>query len=729
MKRCELLSPAGNMDMLKYAILYGTDAVYLAGTKFGARKFANNFNDKELKEAVEYAHQYGVKIYLTINTLIYEREIEEFLNYVEYIHKIGVDAVLVQDFGMLKLLRSKFPDLEIHASTQMHNNGKNMLKLLKKYSVKRVVLDREMSLSEIEKLPDDIEKEVFCHGALCVSYSGQCLFSSMILRRSGNRGECAGMCRLPYRLEVDGKIVDNNPKYYLSLKDLCIVNELDKILDAGVDCIKIEGRMKSPEYVGYMTKIYRELIDSYYEGKIKRLNPKEMNNIKLLFNRGLTKGFISDEENANIANIESPNHIGIHLGRYKVLNTKVELTLDDELHQGDAIRFQDLNKGMTVNFIYDKKDKLINSSQKGTVVYVDNFLDIKGSGELRKVRSIVLENEINNLPERKVKIDGKIVLKKGKNITLEITDGNNKVLIAGAIPEQAKNRPITELDVRKQILKTGNTIYEFANIKIDLEEGLFVNLKDLNEIRRKALDTLHLKRISVPEIRIFKNPDRIVTTDKRENELNVMISNLEQYNIVKKYATSIFIRDRKLYDDLKKFENVYFKYDENKNTQERDKYMVSDYGSLECKNENDIIHTDYMLNVVNSYSIENLISLGATTICLSPELSLKDIISLQSDYRSSYVEVLIYGNIELMKMKYSPASSNEKTYLIDRNNAKYLIKTVGEKNYCMSHVPIDFTENIDELLNVGVKNYRVDFLKEDASTCEKIMSKIHKKIF
>ncbi len=403
MKKCEVLSPAGNMKMLKFAVMYGADAVYLGGMRFGARKFSNNFNDEELMEAVEFAHKYGVKVYLTLNTLIYEEEVEDFIEYAKYIHSIGVDAVLVQDFGMAKLLRQCLPNLEIHASTQMHNNNGKMIDLLSSIGVKRVVLDREMSLEEISNLPKTVEIEVFCHGALCVSYSGECLFSSMVLNRSGNRGECAGMCRLPYRLKK-GDSIDKDAKYYLSLKDLNAANYIPKIIDAGVSSLKIEGRMKSPEYVGYITKVIRELVDAYYEGHPRELSSLELKNMKLLFNRDFTKGFINDATNEEMVNRKSPNHKGIGIGMYNVRGAKIELFLDDDLVQGDVIRLEEANVGLTVNFLYDKNDKLINSVRKGSVAYIDNFLNIKGKGKVRKVSSYSLNKEIHKLPKRKVDI-------------------------------------------------------------------------------------------------------------------------------------------------------------------------------------------------------------------------------------------------------------------------------------------------------------------------------------
>ena len=267
--KIELLSPAGNMESLIAAIEAGCDAVYLGGTLFGARAFANNFNDEELIEAIKYAHMYGVKVYVTTNIIIYEHEVNNFLKYIDFLHKNNVDAIIVQDLGMLDLVHKTFPNLEVHASTQMHIHNLDGVIMAKKLGVKRVVLARETPIEVIKEIKNNVEMdlEIFAHGALCVSYSGQCLFSSLIGSRSGNRGSCVGSCRLPYKIvdEFNNKL--NNGDYPLSMKDLNTLEYIGELIEAGVTSLKIEGRMKSPEYVYIVTKLYREAIDSYYKNK------------------------------------------------------------------------------------------------------------------------------------------------------------------------------------------------------------------------------------------------------------------------------------------------------------------------------------------------------------------------------------------------------------------------------------------------------------------------------
>ena len=305
----ELLVPAGDMACLKAAIFNGADAVYVAGKSFGARKFATNFTNEELIDAIKFCHLYEVKIYVTMNTLVKNNEVDAFLEQVRFLYKNGVDAILMQDFGMICLVREIFPKLNIHASTQANNSSYETIKLFYDLGIKRVVFSRELSIEEIDNINLPIEKEVFIHGALCISYSGCCLMSSMLGGRSGNRGECAGSCRLKYDLLDNNKIIRKN-KYLLSTKELNTTKYIDKLLNSSINSFKIEGRMKSPLYVGFITNLYRNLID----GKDINLD-EEIAKLKTIFNRGFTKGRLFHETDTDLMNILSPNHLGLKVGK------------------------------------------------------------------------------------------------------------------------------------------------------------------------------------------------------------------------------------------------------------------------------------------------------------------------------------------------------------------------------------------------------------------------------
>ena len=337
----ELLSPVGNMDSLMAAINGGCDAVYLSGINFGARSFAGNFTNEEIKKAIEISHLYGVKVYVTVNTLIYDHEVERLLKYVDFLHSNNVDALIMQDIGMIDLIRKTYPNLSLHASTQLHIHNLEGVKFACKLGLKRVVLARETPISLINEIKKNtnVELEVFVHGALCMSYSGQCLMSALIGNRSGNRGTCAQCCRQPYSLEINGTKVKKN-EYLLSTKDLCTLSNIGKLIDSGVESFKIEGRMKRPEYVYLVTSIYRKAIDNYIKYKNTKITNKDIIDIKKIFNREFTKGFLFNEENENYVNTYRPNHLGIELGKLLEVNNSIKVKLSDNLSINDGIRYR-----------------------------------------------------------------------------------------------------------------------------------------------------------------------------------------------------------------------------------------------------------------------------------------------------------------------------------------------------------------------------------------------------
>ena len=385
-KRKELLSPAGDFESLVYAVNNGADAIYLGGKKFGARKFASNFDNEEMIKAIKYCHLYGVKIYVTVNTLIYDEEIEDALNYLEFLYINGVDAVIMQDLGLITLARKKFPNLEIHASTQMHNINEGSLNHLISLGIKRVVLARELSLKEVSSLKLPIEKEIFIHGALCISYSGECLFSSLINNRSGNRGECSGSCRLKYSLYENEKEVFPS-KYLLSTKELNTISSFKEIMDSDVTSLKIEGRMKSKYYVGFVTRVYKALMDKYYNNEDLTITKDDIKKLKLLYNRDFTTGYLFNKEGLDFMNINSPKHQGLVIGKVlDIKNNKVKILLNDILSQNDGIRFSSSLEGMIVNYLYNDNDLLINKAYPGNIIYLDK------KGNVKKVEVLNKEN-------------------------------------------------------------------------------------------------------------------------------------------------------------------------------------------------------------------------------------------------------------------------------------------------------------------------------------------------
>ena len=493
MKKIELLAPAGNMDCLKAAVMAGCDAVYLGGNHFGARAFSKNFTDTEIVEAINYCHLYGVKVYVTVNTLIYDDEVEEFLKYIEFIHKNNVDAIIIQDLGMFDLVRKTFPKLEIHASTQMHIHNLEGAKLMEELGMQRVVLARETSIKQIEEIKknSNVELEIFIHGALCISYSGQCLMSSLIGGRSGNRGTCAGSCRLKYDIvSVDGKKI-NSKEYPLSTKDLNGIESIGKLIDIGVSSLKIEGRMKSIEYVYMVVSLYREAIDSYYEmGKVV-INEEKLRKLKKIFNREYTKGYLNDVKNNDIINGYRPNHMGVNIGRvvsYK--NGMAEIKLTDDLVIGSGLRVigKDKDVGVLVNEFYIN-NKLVKEGHAGDTIKI-KVNDIVNFGDMVVVTSDkMVSDEVDKLIKdspRKVMITGIFEGVIGKEISLEISDGINIVRAQGNVCEIARNKPVTD--------KLGDSIYQYSKLDVKMDKNIFIPLKEINELRREAIELLNQKR-------------------------------------------------------------------------------------------------------------------------------------------------------------------------------------------------------------------------------------------
>ena len=340
MKKPELLAPAGDMDSLCAAVLAGCDAVYLGGYTFGARSYAGNFSNDEIIEAVRYCHLRKVKVYVTVNTLIHEDKFDMCISYIDFLHRNNVDAIIVQDLGLMDYVRKVYPNLEIHASTQMHIHNVEGVLFAQSLGLKRVVVARETDIQTIQEMKkkSSIQLEVFVHGALCVSYSGQCLMSSMIGGRSGNLGNCSQCCRMKYTFLSNGEKKGKN-KYLLSTKDLNTLEYVGQLMEIGVDSLKIEGRMKRPEYVYMVTKLYRKAIDNYYLYQDTKITAEDMESLTLLFNRKFTKGFLFGEDVTQLTHSYRPNHMGITLG--KVVESHkgmVSILLCYKLSIGDGIR-------------------------------------------------------------------------------------------------------------------------------------------------------------------------------------------------------------------------------------------------------------------------------------------------------------------------------------------------------------------------------------------------------
>lgn len=635
MKKVELLAPAGNMDSLKAAVMAGCDAVYLGGVLFGARAFAGNFTNEEIVYAINYAHLYGVKVYVTINTIIYDSEVERFLDYVRFLHKNNVDAVIIQDIGMFDLLRKKFPNLELHASTQMNIHNYDGALLAKKLGFKRVVMARETPIDVIKKIKEeiDIEIEVFIHGALCVSYSGECLLSALVGKRSGNRGTCAQICRKKYDFYDDDKNKLNINNYLLSTKDLCTLKYIDKLIEIGVDSLKIEGRMKRSPYVYLVTKTYRKVIDNYYNtGKLK-IDENDIIELKKMFNRNFTKGFMLNEDNNNFTYDKRPNNIGIEVGQVisKVKNDlKIKLTYDVSVHDGLRILDDKEDKGLVINKMFIN-NKSVLEAKKGDVItlkydkYVEKNSKVLLTSSKKQLDSI---SEAIKNQERFIYIDLNFTAKENENLKLTITDGLNSVTeVLDKTPMRAINKETSHDVIKKQLSKLGNTVYKARSITLNLDDNLFINIKDINEIRRRAISKLNEKRLY--KIDFVEKDYTIGVPDFSSIKQTAVLVNKENESLKDKYDL-IYTEDEKTKDEDS---IIVLPRIINEHPFVKNAVMIGDFGGL-LKYDN--FQTNFSFNVVNSYSVAFLHSLGAKLVTLSYELSLSQIKNMIEIYKKRY---------------------------------------------------------------------------------------------
>ena len=722
-KKHELLVPAGDMDCLMQAVANGADAVYVGLKNFGARKFAKNFDNEEIVKATKICHLYGVKIFVTMNTLVKDDEVPAFLGQVDYLYQIGVDAIIMQDFGMINLVRERIPDFEIHASTQANNTSRDTIELFHKIGVKRVVLSRELSLNEIENITVPIEKEVFIHGALCISYSGCCLMSSMIGERSANRGECAGCCRLPYTLKRGG-LTKEEEAYLLSTKELNTAPRIRELIDSDIYSFKIEGRMKSPEYVGFITRYYRNLLDTYASTNSLE---EDTNKLKTIFNREFTTGRLFNASDEDIMNTNTPNHIGLEIGRViEVNDKKIKIELDRPLNQQDGIRFKKDGSGFIVNYLYDENNNLVNSAD--TICYVDNKIGLKRKDVVCKTLDYNLNQELKKLPGRKIPIAIKFVAKIGSPMYMEITDGVNTISKESTPIEEAEKAPMPLERMKAQIEKLGDTPFVSRNTIIDADPNVFISVKEINELRRNVINSLQEKRMESTRQLIPQNINYVDINTSPEKGFTVEVETSEQLEKVNKLnPLRIYTSNEELYNSYKMEEKLYYKLPRCYPVIERRlkrKNLVGEYFDFAIKEGSEVGDTG--LNVTNIYTAYYLYKLGLPSVTLSQELSTEEIINFINNYAKTFnkyprIEVFSYGRVENMLIKGNILNieKNDKQYeLIDVKEKKFPVFYDGYQTHVMNY-ELTNKEDLKELKDYIT--YRIKFDKENEEEIEKII--------
>ena len=771
MKKCELLSPVGDFDCLKAAIQNGADSVYLGASSFSARAFANNFNYDELKRAIEYAKLRNVEVHLALNTLIRNDELENAINLAITAYNYGIDAIIVQDLGLAKYLIDNLKNLPIHASTQMTVHNLESINILEKLGFSRAVLSRELSLNEIEYITknSNIEIEAFMHGALCISYSGQCLLSSAIGGRSGNRGRCAGPCRLPYELLDSKSTLDKG--YLLSCRDLCSLEFLPQLINCGITSFKIEGRMKSPEYVATVTRIYRKYMDLVLNNKDYKIDNKDLEDLLQSFNRGnFSTGHLSNSENRKLIYKEKPDNTGIYIGNVTKFNSSkghIKLKLTNSLAIGDKISINSNKYNVSELMINNKNVKTANINDfveigrmKGNISENDKIYKI----ESKELTDIALKSF--NSENKKIKLSATLTVKENLPIELKITSLENGFYkdlsvcnVSNIIPEPATNTPITKERLISQLNKTGNTEFEFTNININLDDNLYIpSISSLNELRRDSLSKLenlvfskYINQVDLVKLNLKHNNlnthNKKVAVLLNTINLNFDYSNLNnvdklyiplKYFILEDYSSIL----KNLCDNF----NVYIymptiirKNYKNIIANKLDKilekfkicgFVISHISQIEMtKKYNLELIGNYTLNVFNNLSINELNNIGLSTITYSPELD-KSFINFLDIPKNS--ELIVYGKLPVMTMNYCPLGASNKCYA----DCKKLCKSV-EKFYLKDRLNFKFRiipDNIETVttmynskitsishLDFICSNIRIDIIDESVEEINNIV--------
>ncbi len=493
MKRIELLAPAGNSEALKAAVAAGCDAVYIGLTSFSARAFAGNFTHEEYIEAVRYCHIHDVKVYVTVNTLMYETEIDHAFNEIRFLYEHDVDGIMIQDLGLFHRAHVCFPDLPLFCSTQMHIHNREGAAFMKKMGASRVVAARETPLSVIkDMISTGIDVEAFAYGALCISYSGQCLMSQAMKNRSGNKGMCAQMCRMKYT--VNGK---RSPEgdYLLSPRDLNLLERIPELIEAGIVSLKIEGRMKRPEYVYLIIRTFREAIDACLEGRTYHVSEKRMKDLRLMFNREFTEGHIFGAPVAERMNHFRPNHLGVTIGHVReVRRGRVLVELTDTLYQHDGLRIlsEPEDIGITAGRI-EKNGMLVNEAHRHDRVWLTYGEGRPKPGQkLQKTSDAKLLETIRRDMEvpRRIPVSLEYTAYADAPLTLTVSDGERTVTaVSDEVCEPARSAPLTKERLEKQLKRTGDSAYEVTAVD-GTADDVFIPLSVINAVRRNVLNEL-----------------------------------------------------------------------------------------------------------------------------------------------------------------------------------------------------------------------------------------------
>lgn len=778
--RVEILASAGSMECLKAAIAAGADAVYTGGALFGARAYAHNLTEEELLEAIDYVHLHGRRLYLTVNTLIKDREMEkQMYDYLLPYYRQGLDAVIVQDIGLFRFIRKHFPDLPIHASTQMTLTGVDGAKFLEKEGAQRIVTSRELSMAEVKKIADETELEIesFVHGALCYCYSGQCLFSSFIGGRSGNRGQCAQPCRLLYRTPEAKR-----PQYLLSLKDICTLELIPEMIESGIYSFKIEGRMKKPEYAAAVAFQYRKYTDLYlkyyeecpaeedpaaYAMKKYRVREEDRQMLLDLYNRGgFHTGYYHTQNGREMISLNRPNHAGVPA--VKVLAKKgrnVTAKALTDLYPQDIIELP-MRKGREKADNYTCKDAV----RKGMNVQIPVFADTPFKRDeiwMRTRNSTLIDTLREEFVNGKIKerICGTFRLYPQEKATLTVKCRDAEITVAGEKAQEALSQPMSRERIEKQLRKTGNTEFEFSFLKAEIGEKVFLPMQSLNELRREALETL--EKVICEKYRRsgeVKDPEEDKTELSMEEEIlsgwTASVRTAEQMEVILEEEAI-----GRIYADCTMFPRIWEKdsyvewitkvhaagkeiylvmpYIFRERTRKQyeaaynrifgagwDGILIANYESFAFLKEHGYtgrIMTDYNLYEFNQESRKFWKEKGVFEFTAPVELTEREL----QDLRVKDGEVIVYGYLPMMisagciqKTTRGCLKKSGQTTITDRYRNPFVVK--NECDYCYNilynYVPLYLGDRMEEVYQIGPGRIRLMFTTERQQEVRQILS-------
>ena len=735
----ELLAPAGNMEALKAAISNGCDAVYLGMQKFGARAYSDNFSIETLKEAVEYAHLRNVKIYVTMNTIVFEDEISDMHEQLRQLDDICVDGIIVQDLAVFNYAAANFPEMEVHCSTQMGIDDLDGTLLMKELGADRVVLAREADIDKVKAIRKaaKIPVEIFVHGALCVSYSGNCLMSGLIGYRSGNRGRCVGSCRKMYEL-IDVKSGRSfGSRYFLSAKDL---NTIDYIEDLkGIDSLKIEGRMKEPAYVANVVSVYRKALD---EGA----DDADREALQKTFNRTYTRGYLFGEDPGDISNTSRPNNFGYEIGTIKrSFKGMYEISLHHRLNQNDIIRIdhndEDIN--LSVVKLYNKEGKLINKADRSCFIKIKEKLS--PGDVVYKTKDYYFYKSLEEGRDREFRrfpLDLKVYAYPGAALVIDAEGlGEHYLYESSEILSEAAKNPATREQVLKQLSKLNDTVFTLRDMEFE-EYNAFIPAKLLNHARREIVQELYNAKLagfrtgagrSSAGIRGGGNVINPQASDSKTDEqplqpyLTAAVMTQEQYDACRECG----------------IENIYFdniiRRNQNTYSDREGELLIGGYGGIyRYRNTNPFV-TDYSLNAVNAESCRALYEMGAKRVTLSYELNKNQLYDLIEAYRSANgsnpaLEMIVYGRAPLMFTRYCPLKT---AGLCGRcRDGRYVLRDEYGEFPLISHEDCATTILNGKILNLldempfieGVEAFRLNFTTENAAEVKRVAGMARRKL-